>query len=122
MPTHYRPDKAPVVQFDPRIELSPFFLFRRLKAGQGPRLIDVRAEPSKHTLRGAERLESRDWRPEADEEIVLFDDDGKEALPLVLALHELGFDRVKMLFGGLELYDFSLSPDVVGEDTFLERG
>lgn len=121
MPTLYRPDEAPVVQFDPRIELSPFLLFRRLKAGHGPRLIDVRAEPKDRTLRGAELLPGREWQPEVEEEVVLFDEDGKEALPIVLALHESGFERVKMLFGGLDLYDFSLDPEVVGEDTFLER-
>jgi hypothetical protein len=27
---------------------------------------------------------------------------------------------VKMLFGGLELYEFSLDPGVVGEGTYLE--
>lgn len=121
MPTHYRPDEKPVVQFDPRIEISPFIVFRRLKEDRGPRLIDVRAQPGTRTLRGAERLPDADWQPQADEEVLLFDEDGTEALPLVLKLQKQGFDQVKMLFGGLELYDFSLSPDVVGSDTFLER-
>ena len=36
-------------------------------------------------------------------------------------LHGAGYERVKMLFGGLELYEFSLDPEVVGSETFLER-
>ncbi len=121
MPTYLRPDSKPVVQFDPRLEISPFVLFRRLKEERGPRLIDVRAEPSERKLRGAEPLPGPDWRPSDDEEILLVDEDGSEALAWVEKLQAEGFERVKMLFGGLELYEFSLSPDVVGDDTFLER-
>ncbi len=122
MPTHLRPDQKPVVQFDPRIEVSPFLLFRRLKEDRGPRLIDARSSPTERTIRGAERLPGPDWRPADDEEVVLFDEDGSEALPWVTKLQGEGFERVKMLFGGLDLYEFSLSPEVVGGDTFLERG
>lgn len=121
MPTYLRPDEKPVVQFDPTIEVSPFTLFRRLKEDRGPRLIDVRANPTGRTLSGSERLLGPDWRPGDDEEILFFDEDGSEALPWVAKLQGEGFERVKMLFGGLDLYEFSLSPDVVGDDTFLER-
>lgn len=121
MPTFRRADETPIVQFDPRIEVSPFLLFRRLKENRGPRLIDVRQSPTGRTLRGAERLPGADWRPTGDEEILLFDEDGSEALAWVERLQGEGFERVKMLFGGLDLYEFSLSPDVVGDDTFLER-
>ena len=122
MPTYLRPDDKPVVQFDPRIEMSPFLLYRRLREARAPRLVDVRARPSARTLRGAERVSGDGWRPESDEEILLFDEDGSEALGWVERLHAEGFERVKMLFGGLELYEFALSPDVVGDDTHLEAG
>ncbi len=122
MPTFQGAGDKPIVQFDPRIEVSPFLLFKRLRENRGPRLIDVRAAPSARTLRGGERLPSADWRPEDDEEIVFFDEDGSEALPWVEKLQTEGFERVKMLFGGLDLYEFSLNPEVVGDDTFLESG
>jgi hypothetical protein len=32
-----------------------------------------------------------------------------------------GYPRVKALFGGLDLYEFSLDPEVLGQDTFLLR-
>jgi hypothetical protein len=32
-----------------------------------------------------------------------------------------GWPRVRALFGGLDLYEFSLDPEVVGEETFLVR-
>ncbi len=122
MPTYLRPDRKPIVQFDPLLEVSPFVLFRRLKEGRGPRLVDVRAQPTARTLRGAERVSGPDWRPGDDEDVLLFDENGSEALPWIERLRGEGFERVKMLFGGLELYEFSLSPDVVGDDTFLDRG
>ena len=121
MPTHFRSDEKPIVRFDPMLEVSPFTLFRRLADGRAPRLVDVRAEPSERTLRGAERMPGSDWRPEPNDEVLLFDEDGSEALPIVSKLRESGFEHVKMLFGGLELYEFSLDPEVVGSDTFLER-
>lgn len=121
MPTHFREDETPIVQFDPRIEVSPFLLFKRLREDRAPRLIDVRADPKNRTLRGAELFEGEGWNPQENEEIVLFDEDGSIALPLVLGFQAQGFERVKMLFGGLDLYEFSLNPDVVGSDTYLDR-
>jgi hypothetical protein len=120
MPTYQRSDDKPVVHYDPRIEVSPFLLFKRLRENRGPRLIDVRASPSGRTLRGAESVAGAAWRPQPDEEVLLFDEDGSEALRWVERLQAEGFARVKMLFGGLDLYEFSLDPEVVGHDTFLE--
>lgn len=42
---------------------------------------------------------------------------------LLLARHgqSAGWPRVEALFGGLELYEFSLDPEVVGQETYLVR-
>lgn len=120
MPTHFRPDEKPIVQFDPLLEVSPFALFRRLREERAPKLIDVRREPGKRTLRGALVWEGEKWRPGEGEEVVFFDEDGSEALPIVAKLQHEGFSLARMLFGGLDLYEFSLDPEVVGDDTFLE--
>ena len=45
--------------------------------------------------------------------------DGTDAEPIVRRLQLAGCETVKMLFGGLELYQFSLDPQVVGDNTFL---
>ncbi len=119
MPTYNRKDGAPVVEFDPRLEISPFALFRRLRQGRPPQLVDVRAEPRRWTLEGARPFPGTDWRPDADAEVVLFDDDGSEAFALAHDLQEQGAERVKALFGGLQLYEFSLDPQVVGDETYL---
>lgn len=121
MPSFLRPDDKPVIQFDPRLEVSPFALFRRLREKRPPRLIDLRDRPGGWRLRGAEPG-GADWRPEsASEDVVVFDDDGTGAVERADRLQRQGYPRVKALFGGLELYQFSLDPRVVGEETFLER-
>lgn len=120
MPTFVRDDDKPVVQFDPLLEISPFTVFRRLDEGPPLTLIDVRAEPGGKTLAGSARYPGEGWEPPEDEQVVLFDEDGSEAEPIARRLQAAGFENVKMLFGGLELYEFSLDPDVVGERTFLE--
>jgi len=129
MPTFRGAGDAPVVQFDPALEISPFTLFRRLQAGTAPRLIDVRTpSPSGRpgpalSLAGAEHPATADWMPdEADEEVVLFDDHGNEAADRARRLQAQGYPRVKALFGGLDLYEFSLDPEVVGSETYLRRG
>jgi rhodanese-related sulfurtransferase len=123
MPTYRSADDAPVVQFDAAVEISPFTLFRRLRDGAAPRLIDVRADAAGRTLRGAERLPAGDWTPRPDdEEIVLFDDGGTRAVDLARRLQGAGYGGVKALFGGLDLYEFALDPEIVGDETFLERG
>jgi len=118
MPTFYS-DGKPVVRFEPALEVSPFALFRRLTAGEPPLLVDVRRVPSRLTLLGAVPLPPEPWRPPADVDTVLFDDDGSLATAEATRLQEAGSSRVRALFGGLELYAFALDPDVVGSDTFL---
>lgn len=120
MPTLYREDRTPIVQFDPTLEISPFALFRRLKEGRAPLLVDVRADPSGRTLAGAIPYPGDDWQPEPDAEVLLFDDDGAQAIEIVRRLQSAGHPRARMLFGGLDLYQFSLDPEIVGEETFLE--
>ena len=111
-----------MVQFDPRLEVSPFTLFRRLRDGRPLLLFDARARPGERSLKGAQPFPGDDWTPPADSEVVLFDDDGSEALPLVQRLQDEGHPRVRLLFGGLDLYEFSLDPRVVGEETYLTFG
>ncbi len=125
MPTRYLEDLTPVVQFDPQLEVSPFVLFRRLKEGpkegRPPLLIDVRPRPGNLTLAGAVPYPGPEWSPPADRDVVLFDDDSTVALDGARHMQAAGWPRVKALFGGLELYEFSLDPQVVGEETFLLR-
>jgi hypothetical protein len=120
VPTYFRQDEKPVVEFDPRLEMSPFTLFQRLRKGEAPLLIDVRDEPTGHTLRGATRLTDPSWRPPDGTEVVLFDDQGAEAVALARRFQQEGHAGVRALFGGLELYEFSLDPEVVGAETFLD--
>lgn len=121
MPLHFRSDDKPVVEFDPRVELSPFALFRRLREGQDLLLVDVRSQPLEWTLVGAMPLSGPDWTPPEGRDVLLFDDDGTEAVPLVQTLQAQGHATIRALFGGLRLYEFSLDPEVVGEETFLRR-
>lgn len=120
MPTFRRDDDKPVVQFDPLLEISPFTVFRRLDEGPPLVLVDVRREPQGKTLSGALPYPGDDWEPPEDEQVVLFDQDGSEAEPIARRLQAAGYQNVKMLFGGLELYEFSLDPRVVGERTYLD--
>ena len=121
MPRHVRSDDKPVVEFDPRLEMSPFVLYRRIRDGNAPLLVDVRRRPGKWTLRGARPFPDADWDWPQDRDIVLFDDDGDEALQIVRGLQESGVERARLLFGGLDLYEFALDPEVVGNDTYLDR-
>lgn len=118
MPTFYS-DGKPVVRFEPALEVSPFALFRRLTAGDPPLLVDVRRAPSRFSLRGAIALPAGPWRPPADVDTVLFDDDGSLATAEAGRFQEAGAPRVRALFGGLDLYAFALDPEVVGAETFL---
>jgi hypothetical protein len=120
MPTHRLADDTPVVEFDPRLEVSPFALFRRLASGgDPPLLVDVRPVPGSSTLRGAETLPEPPWTPPSERDTVLFDEDGNTAVALARSLQAAGHSRVRALFGGLELYSFALDPEVVGAETFL---
>jgi hypothetical protein len=118
MPTKYDEDAAPIVQFDARLEISPFLVFRRLREGKSVTLVDVRKEPKGHTLEGSEPL-TAEFEPPPDSMTVLFDDDGTLAIDIAEAFQERGHAQVKALFGGLELWKFSLDPNVVGEHTYL---
>ena len=119
MPTFFRSDDKPIVQFDPRIEISPFQLLRRLKGQHAPLLVDIRSEPSGRTFAGSSRHPGPDWSPPEGTEVVLFDEDGAEAYRIAERLQAEGHSGVKALFGGLELYLFALDPEVVGEETCL---
>jgi hypothetical protein len=122
-------DAAPVVTFDTRVEVSPFELFRALREGRPPLLLDLRGGPGsgdagdtgRLALRGALPFPGPDWRPPADQEVVLIDDDGIRAAAEARRFQAAGYPRVRALFGGLALYEFALDPEVVGEDTGLEK-
>lgn len=121
MPTRYLDDATPVVQFDPQLEVSPFALFRRLKEGDPPLLVDVRPAPGRLSLEETIPYPGPDWSPPRDRDVVLIDDDGSAAIEGARHMQAAGWPNVKALFGGLELYEFSLDPEVVGEKTFLIR-
>ena len=120
MPTHRRDDGTPIVLFDVLTEISPFVLFRRLDEGRAPLLVDVRTERDGRTLAGAEHRPDPGWSPPGiDDEVVLFDNDGSEAVEYARRLQAAGYGRVKALFGGLDLYQFSLDPELLESDTYL---
>jgi hypothetical protein len=121
MPTRFLEDATPVVQFDPQVEVSPFTLFRRLREGDAPLLVDVRPLPGRLSLAGAIPYSGPDWSPPNDRDVVLFDDDGCSAVDGARHMQAAGWPRVKALFGGLDLYEFSLDPQVVGEETYLVK-
>ncbi|HKH48307.1 MAG TPA: hypothetical protein VKM72_26910 [Thermoanaerobaculia bacterium] len=121
MPTRYLDDATPVVQFDPQLEVSPFALFRRMKDGDPPLLVDVRPAPVRLSLAGAIPYPGEDWSPPRDRDVVLIDEDGAVAIEGARHMQAAGWPNVKALFGGLELYEFSLDPEVVGAETFLVR-
>ncbi len=112
-------DGTPLVRFDPQREISPFALFRMLVEGRPPLLLDVRSAPGTRTLAGAQPLPGPDWSPPDDRDTVLFDDDGELALAVLARFPEAA--RARALFGGLDLYEFALDPEVVGRETFLRR-
>ncbi len=113
------PGTPPVLRFDPRSEVSPFALFRALKEGRPPRLVDVRPAPGRLSFAGAIPWPGPEGSPPRGTDVVLFDDDGALALEIAHRLQATGNSNVRALFGGLELYEFSLDPAVVGEEVFL---
>ena len=121
MPTRFLDDDTPVVQFDVQLEVSPYAVFRRLREGDPPLLVDVRPEPGVLNLLGAVPYPGPDWAPPADRDVVLFDDDGALAVEGARHMQAAGWPRVKALFGGLQLYEFALDPEVVGAETYLLR-
>jgi hypothetical protein len=106
------------IHFDPQLEISPFALFRALKEGRPPLLIDVRPASGRLSFVGA-ILFSPAWTPPEGAEVVLFDDDGAGSIEIARRLQTAGFLQIRSLFGGLTLYDFSLDPVVVGDERFL---
>ena len=96
------------------VEISPFALFRALKEGRLLLLVDVRPEPGALTLAGSIPWPGLEWVPPVGTEVVLFDNDGTLALEIARR-----YPQARALFGGLELYDFSLDPGVVGDERFL---
>jgi hypothetical protein len=121
MPTRFLEDSTPVIHFDPQLEVSPFAVFRRLREGHPPLLIDMRPHPAGLTLRSALPYPDPQWAPPSDQDVVLFDGDGSVAIDGARRMQAAGYPRVRALFGGLELWDFSLDPEVVGEDIYLDK-
>lgn len=120
MPTHLNDDEIPVVQFDPQVELSPFLLFRHLRDERPVLLWDVRPSPGHRTLRGAVPYPGDEVPAPTDRRVVLFDEDGSAAVSAVRRRQTGGDTQCRALFGGLDLYEFALDPQVVGQDTYLE--
>jgi len=85
------------------------------------RAVDVRPAPGRLSLQGAIPYPGPDWSPPRDRDVVLIDDDGSLAIDGSRHMQAAGWPRVKALFGGLDLYEFSLDPEVVGAETFLVR-
>jgi len=123
VPAYVLDGGTPVIRFDPQIEVSPFALFRRLREGDPPVLVDVRpaSEAGELSLAGAVAAGGPGWTPPPDRDVVLFDDDGAAAAAAATRLQAAGYSRVRALFGGLALYDFALDPAVVGDEVFLVR-
>jgi hypothetical protein len=119
MPTRHTTKGTPVVQFDPQLEVPPYTVFRRLKENDPPLLIDVRPSGGRLALMGARALPGPEWTPPPEMDVVLVDDDGSTAVGIARKLQAAGFPRVRALFGGLQLYEFSLDPQVVGAETYL---
>ena len=102
---------------DHRMQYSPF-VHPVTASGVRCVVVDVRLEPKGYTLEGSQLL-SADFEPPADYMTVMFDDDGTLAIDVADHFQERGHHHVKALFGGLELWKFSLDPNVVGEHTYL---
>lgn len=119
MPTRHTTRGTPVVQFDPQLEVPPYTVYRRLKEGDPPLLIDVRPTGGRLALMGARALPAPDWTPPREMDVVLVDDDGATAVEMARRLQAAGFPKVRALFGGLQLYEFSLDQQVVGTENYL---
>lgn len=119
MPTERAADGTPIVQFDVALEVSPFDLLQRIDSSAPPVLVDVREGDPELTLEGATRWQGAGWAPPADTDTVLFDDDGSRSVAIAAELRQQGHERVRALFGGIELYAFCLDPEIVGVDTHL---
>jgi len=116
------PPPLPSIRFEPELDCSPYELYRRLREGTAPRLVDLREAPAV-TLRGARTGTVREvagWRAGRETgETVLLDDDGVRARQIARTLRARGVHGVRALFGGLRLYDHALDPRVVGDERYL---
>ena len=119
MPTRHTTRGTPVVQFDPQLEVPPYTVYRRLKEGDPPLLIDVRPAGGRLALMGARAMPAPDWTPPREMDVVLVDDDGATAVEMARVFQAAGFPKVRALFGGLQLYEFSLDQQVVGTENYL---
>lgn len=120
MPTEWDKDEKPVITFDLETEISAFLVFRQLRNGRPILLVDVRDGEVSESLEGAVKW-SEDFEIPTDQTVVLFDEDGTVAIPLARRYQSEGHSHVKALFGGIELWKFSLDPEVVGQETYLIR-
>lgn len=109
----------PRIDLDPEVEIAPHALFRELRDGRSPLLVDVRPGGGRPAFVGAVASRGEAWEPPAGRDTVLFDGEGVEARELARRLRRQGHLRVWSLFGGLRLYDFALDPEVVGAERFL---
>ena len=108
-----------VPDLDPALQISPYRLFRMLVEGETPILVDLRPSPTE-TLDGARPVAELDAVLQGESEpVILFDEDGVEAVARAHRLQAAGHRGVRALYGGLELYRFALDPKVVGEERFL---
>lgn len=112
--------RPPVIVFDQSLHISPFELYRALREGRSPALIDVRPQPGLLTFEGALTLRDATGIPWTTA-LVLFDDDGSLADREVEGLRNAGHPRCRALYGGLALYELAMVPDVVGPESFLIR-
>jgi len=110
------------IRFDPELDCSPYELYRRLREGDPPALVDLRNAPAM-TICGARTSSATAiaaWRrDEVGEDVVLLDDDGRRAREIARSLRHRGVAGVRALFGGLRLYDHALDPRVVGSERYL---
>lgn len=98
------------VDFDLRLQISPYAVYRRLAAGEPLMLVDLRLPPGARPacLAAAMTPPGADWLPPGNIDVVFFDRDGSVALERVRGLRRQGHHRVWALFGGLELWDLAL--------------
>lgn len=109
----------PPVDLDPEAEVVPHALFRDLREGRSPLLVDLRPGGGTPSFAGSVAWPGAEWEPPADRDTVLVDGDGSAARELARGLRRRGHGRVWSLYGGIRLYDFALDPRVVGEERFL---
>jgi len=105
----HRSGREPEVSFDSRYEISPYTLWRRLANGPKLLLVDLRRPPARSPFADALPWRGPDWRPAQDQDVVFFDQDGREALAVARRLRAAGHRRVRALFGGIALYEFALA-------------